>query len=465
MTDALLWCDEYLPDLYDMGMFDEEDTHDAVWEAFESLVTDTILDLLDDPVERDILHDQLLDAAQEWFRVHHELMIESLSPDPPTALLSRPQTDQHSADWYAQRSQRLTASEFSQILDGRRTALLRTKVLPTTDQQSGGPSASKPIAVAQPDGEMTATMWGHRFESVTRAIYEQELAGPGTVNDTLGRFQHQTIPWLSASPDGVVVTGDRAGRLVEIKSPKTRQPGEFVPSDYYAQMQIQMEVCDAEAVDFVEAQFAQRPVFHYMMGGWTALSEEDDAAIRKATWKGRIRVYGNAEVPASWIYRYTPPVEDLDDATLPSEEGLTLLEESIWWLTGFYPRTVLRNRTWWEETGWPAASLFWAEVESCRADPSCLPTSTRVTVIKEDADPIPDIGYAFRLPPAGGCGMSATADCGLPAVADCGLPATGVSQITAADYDWSGADEVEVTTGDDDNVIQLIGGWAGRKPM
>lgn len=443
MTDALAWCDEYLPDLYDAGMFDEEDTHDAVWEAFESIVTDTILDLLDDPTERDILHDQLLDAAQEWFREHHELMLESLTAEPPTALLSRPQTDQHSADWYAQRTHRLTASEFSQILDGRRTALLRAKLAPPGDAAaSGGPSAMKPIAIAQPDGEMVATLWGHRFESITRAIYEQELAGPNTVNDTLGRFQHQTVPWLSASPDGVVLSGIRAGRLVEIKSPKTRQPGEFVPADYYAQMQVQMEVCDAEAVDFVEAQFAQRPVFHYMMGGWVALPEDDDAAIRRATWKGRIQVYGHAESPSTWVYRYTAPVEELADAAssylTPIPEGdLPLLEESVWWLTGFYPRTVLRNRTWWDETGWPAASIFWAEVESLRADPAAAEalltaaaSSSRITVIKEDCDDSMS-AFAFRF---------------VPAVA----PTTAM-----ADFDE------EESVGD---TIQFVGGggWGGR---
>jgi hypothetical protein len=402
MTDTLAWCDEYLPDIYDVGMFDEEDTHDAVWDAFESLATDTVLDLLDDPTERDILHDQLLEAAQEWFQTHHELMLESLSADPPTALLSRPQTGQHSADWYAQRTHRLTASEFAQVLDGRRGALLRSKLSVTDMTQSYG--AMKPIALAQPDGEMSATLWGHRFESVTRAIYEQELAGPGTVNDTLGRFQHQTVPWLSASPDGVVVSGSRAGRLVEIKSPKTRQPGEFVPSDYYAQMQIQMEVCDSEAVDFVEAQFAQRPVFHYLMGGWTSLPDDDMVAIQRATWKGRIQVYGFSESPDTWAYRYTAPVEDLADAASaylsPVPDGdLPLLEESIWWLTGFFPRTVFRNPTWWEETGWPAASLFWAEVESLRADPAAATAlleaaTTRVTVVKEGATE----EFAFRIP-------------------------------------------------------------------
>jgi hypothetical protein len=419
MTDVLAWCDEYLPDLYDVGMFDEEDTHDAVWEAFESLVTDTILDLLDDPTERDILHDQLLDAAQEWFRSNHEIILESLSVEPPTALLSRPQTGQHSADWYAQRTHRLTASEFSQVLDGRRGALLRSKLVSLDPHPIQSFSAMKPIAIAQPDGEMSATLWGHRFESITRAIYEQELAGPNTVNDTLGRFQHQLVPWLSASPDGVVVSGTRAGRLVEIKSPKTRQPGEFVPSDYYAQMQIQMEVCDTDAVDFVEAQFSQRPVFHYLMGGWVSLSDDDTAAIQSASWKGRIQVYGYMETPDSWVYRYTAPVEDLGDAAAtyltPVPDGdLPLLEESIWWLTGFYPRTVLRNPAWWEETGWPAASLFWAEVESLRADPAALEAhmSSRITVIKESADAIPAgmEEFAFRFAPSVADGAAAIID-------------------------------------------------------
>lgn len=421
MTDTMTWCDDYLPDLYDVGMFDEEDTHDAVWEAFESLLADTVLDYIDDPITRDELHDEILDAAQEWFRAHHELMLESLTADPPTALLKRPQTDQHSADWYSQRAARLTASEFAQILDGRRAALLRSKLsagiaaaaaAAASDTDTPTPFHQRPIAIAQPDGEMTATLWGHRFESITRAIYEQELAGSGTVNDTLGRFQHLTTPWLSASPDGVVLSGERAGRLVEIKSPKTRQPGEFVPSDYYAQMQVQMEVCDAAAVDFVEAQFAQRPVFHYMMGGWLTLSDDDMESIKDARWKGRVQVYGHAEAPDTWTYRYTLPVEDLEDAAATyisvAPADLPLLEESIWWLTGFYPRTVLRNHTWWEETGWPAASMFWAELESLRGDPASAASvlaaaTTRVTVIKDEGG---DSASAVEhtLIPMGGCG-------------------------------------------------------------
>lgn len=127
--DILIWCDENLPDLYDPGMFDEEETADAVWDAVTQLVEDTLLVAFeDDPTsDKDALAERVHDAAEEWFRDRHELLVDSIPVAPPTALLERPQTAQHGADWYSQRAQRLTASEFSQILDGRRAALLRAK--------------------------------------------------------------------------------------------------------------------------------------------------------------------------------------------------------------------------------------------------------------------------------------------------------------------------------------------------
>ena len=342
MTDLDSWCDETLPELYDEGMFDCEEISDEVWEAVTAAM---------EPFEDDEeLASSILLVANAWFRAHHEIMLGLLCPTPVTALCNRPQIVQHTTDWYAQRRHRLTASEFAQILDGRRGALLRQKLSTETGDRVG----IAPVGIAQSDGEMNATTWGHRFESVTRRIYELEIAGVGTVCDTLGRFTHATIPWLSASPDGVVTHGSLQGRLVEIKSPKTRQPDEFVPYEYYVQMQVQMEVCDVEAVEFVEAQFAQRPVDSMTIG--------DHAAVAKARWKGEIEVRGHLEDSTSWRYRYTEPVEDAHEAIFPTDEQLPLLEHSVWWLTGWYPRTVLRNRGWWLSVGKPAAEAFWAEV-------------------------------------------------------------------------------------------------------
>jgi len=352
--DIAIWCDETLPLLYNPGLFDDEETTDDVWASVATAVNA----ISDCPDTADIL----MDAAADWFRENRELELDALYPLPDEMIeyfLSGPQTIQHSADWYAERRNRLTASEFSHILTGSRERLLKTKL-------ETGPSqvySQNTVALAQLNGDMVATSWGHRFEPVVRDIYELDIAGIKSVCDTLGRFTHRDYSWLSASPDGIVVSGPLTGRLLEIKAPKTRQPDTFVPMEYYAQMQVQMEVCNLDAVDFVEAQFRQAIV--YSINGNTEPFPE--AEITAARWKGCIAVYGHLNDPNTWVYSYSRPVQKMEDCSQPSiVQNLPLLESSVWWLgaNAWFPRTVLRNPIWWQEKGQPAAELFWAEVQS-----------------------------------------------------------------------------------------------------
>jgi hypothetical protein len=350
--DIAAWCDTILPTLYNPGLFDDEEITNDVWNMLEQEAS-----------ELGPEKEALLDAAADWFRQHRELEVDSLQTLTEAqikAILDTPQTVQHSADWYTQRRNRLTASEFSNVLTGSRERLLKTK-LDTTSQDR---PLQSPVALAQADGEMIATSWGHRFEPIVRSIYELELAGPNTVCDTLGRFTHRTYPWLSASPDGIVTKGPLAGRLREIKAPKNRQPDTYVPSEYYVQMQIQMEVCDLEAVDFVEAQFGQQVMYSI-----NQQDQEDFLDIEKlppAKWYGMIAVYGDLDTPSTWSYKYGEPAESIEDLMQPEPSDQPLLEVAVWYLKGWYPRTVLRNPNWWGSVGQPAAELFWAEVLSRR---------------------------------------------------------------------------------------------------
>lgn len=361
MSDYTAWCDTYLPDLFDPGLFDDEETTEETMDAVQQLFQETVIDLMDDETmtmeERTDMTDAAALAATAWFKAHKETLIAAIEPLPEPLLrqmTTREQVAQHSTDWYNQRRNRLTASEFAQILDGRRGALLRQKCVP---EGEGADSFGSTVALAQDDGEMTPFSWGHRFEPVVRALYELEIAGPGTVNDSLGRFTHRSIPYLSASPDGIVMKGALRGRLLEIKAPKSRQPGDFVPYEYYVQMQIQMEVADLEAVDFIEAQFKQRHV--------TEISEEDSIALHHAAWKGRIRVIANTVI-GTLRYVYSGPVEDVEEVMDPAppslDEDEAIVEDSIWWLVALYPRTVLRNADWWSTVAEPAAAAFWKDV-------------------------------------------------------------------------------------------------------
>lgn len=370
------WCDEYLPELYSPGFFDDEETTLTIRQEVTVLAQSTVLEFIDDEDARETLLEELQDAAEDWFRAHRDAEIDSLQPlseDAIAAILSRPQTTQHSGDWYAQRSNRLTASEFAKILDGRRGRLLREKIanVPGDWSQSN-------IGIATEDGKMNACIWGHRFEPIVRDIYELESAGVGTVSDTVGRFTHATIPWMSASPDGLVLRGPLAGRLVEIKAPYSRDPDEteFIYKDYYPQMQIQMEVCDLDAVDFTEAVFGQC---------YTTVIEEHAAEIAAARWKGYIRVLGKIEDSSTWKYQYTAPVEDLEDARFSDPNtDVSIVETSVWWLKNWYPRTVLRNRMWWETVAKPAAQLFWAQVVSGREAAALEPVPDSNTVVVKD---------------------------------------------------------------------------------
>jgi len=380
--DMAEWCDDNIYDLYNPGMFDSEEISETLWEAVHELL---------EPFEEELDERQsqlFMSVIEDWFRAHHSIVLDAIEPVPSetlSVLCSRPQVAQHSKEWYDEKKTAcLSSSEFHQILDGRRDALIRKKVqliLEQPEAEANGdgdvclaePASAIPVAISQEDGDMNALMWGHRFESVTRRIFEEELAGVGTVCDTLGRFKHEWIPFLRASLDGLILKGPLQGRLVEIKSPKSRIPGEFVKDDYYSQMQIQMEVTGLDAVEFVEAQFQQRHK--------TALTPEDVAEIDAASWKGELQVRGILENRSTWYYVYSNPVEDTKDIVMPPADTESVLEHSVWWLTGFSPRTVLRNHEWWETVGYPNTVKFEADLKARLEQELLNPTRTsRVTV-------------------------------------------------------------------------------------
>lgn len=97
------------------------------------------------------------------------------------------------------------------------------------------------------------TEWGHTLEPVIRAKYVEKNGV--TVYVPPSSIWHQTLPWLKATPDGIVL--DAAGRWLFV-GPQVKNIGlrmapawaDGVPTDYLIQGVVEMAVTDLPRIDF-----------------------------------------------------------------------------------------------------------------------------------------------------------------------------------------------------------------------
>jgi putative phage-type endonuclease len=140
----------------------------------------------------------------------------------------------------------ITASEVYKVFgseEARREVLLKKLEPPTT-------------ADAWKYNPIPALVWGTRFEPIAKQLYEE------TTRCTILEVscaQHPRVPFLGASPDGLIVPLDddprRYGRLVEFKCPMSRVEKPEIPIAYVHQMQMQMECTGIDECEYVEFRF------------------------------------------------------------------------------------------------------------------------------------------------------------------------------------------------------------------
>jgi len=307
----------------------------------------------------------------EYFLLQQTNHIRSLTPDnsAPGRLRNVFQTTQKSGSWHTESRDLLTGHEFGGICystPAKRSLTLSKKcgaVLPAGDDEIDETKHSKTVFLSSEEGNLSALKWGWRYEPVVRDLFERCVA-EGTVYDGLGRIRHPTLPRLAASPDGIITTGPRCGRLVEIKSPISRKLTGEIPLDYYCQMQLQAEVCDVAAVEYVECRCE---TFQPVDVDFTVLSAS------KIPWIGKICVVSpTADTsPDLYEYVYSPLFPNTQNglrdcvAWLPTNP-LVFHEVSYWFVRDWFTKTVLRNRRWWDAVGYPAYVEFWKEVDEAR---------------------------------------------------------------------------------------------------
>ncbi len=291
----------------------------------------------------------LSDALELFLREGENPSWIALTPDQRLAkvktIQEAPQIPQRSPEWYKNYSKVLTASEFSALFsfNKRRTDLVYSKVNPP--EQTGF------FRLACPTHEMNALGWGIRFEPVIKQLLEHrdkcKIFEPG-------RLQHPVNTHLAASPDGVIessVHPEQIGRLVEIKCPYSRVIGGDIPSDYWIQMQIQMEVTDIDECEYIEATLVSKKA-----------NQTEPVDLSGTTFQGILYLVENSQQSGDYKYVYG----DIGSSVIPPlPNGYVCIETIPWGLKTWHRKIVSRDRAWYEATK-PWQEAFWNDVEKVK---------------------------------------------------------------------------------------------------
>jgi hypothetical protein len=279
-------------------------------------------------------------------------------------LKAAPQTTQKSGAWHTEAREVLSGHEFGALCVGsasERANVIQKKCAPLAQrvaEDDADESTEQTVFLSGENG-LSAFKWGWRYEPVARQLFETLVAN-SPVYDGLGRVRHTTLPRLGASPDGLILEGPRAGRLLEIKCPISRIIDGKIPIRYYCQMQLQAEVCDVDAVDYVEVQFG-------------ILSTQEQLVNAKQPRIGTVCVTASSSDtdPSLYKYEYSPLFEATPEGYAAMQEwspiGPVILERTQWYVKDWFTTTVMRNRRWWHEVGFPAYTKFWDDVDALRA--------------------------------------------------------------------------------------------------
>jgi hypothetical protein len=270
------------------------------------------------------------------------------------ALCAREQVEQRTPEWYAQMANVISASELGVLFGPARAraqmVMSKTK-LPEPRNQALSCSSDR----------MGPFDWGIRFEPVVKQIYCYKYHA--TIKD-LGRLVDLEDKRCTASPDGLVYTGPRAGRLIEIKCPVTREPDGVVPKEYYMQMQMQLRVSGCKACDYVEVQF----ISPY---------SKDINRVGPGLYTGEIALIYDKDT-TSMRYEYGPVNEEVVPCLQKNE---MLLERIPWSVYSWQEQVVLQNPDWWSGIK-PAIDAFWLDVEKAKRGefevPAAKPRKTPV---------------------------------------------------------------------------------------
>lgn len=261
--------------------------------------------------------------------------------------------EQKSEEWYKVRNDLITASDFAQALGkgkfGNADQILKKKVQPSSEDAFSGGN----IFFA----------WGNMFEPVANDIYSK-LHHNVTIHE-FGLLKHPKLDFFGASPDGI----SDVGVMLEIKCPYKRkiESGSEVPTQYYYQIQGQLEVCGLKECDYFECQFQMYD------GRETFYRNYSNDCV-----KGAIIVYFNEQGNKAYKYspivmgQYTNTTNQVSQTEFEGwvDEHLTedCIEVKYWYLNTFNLQRVSLDKQFVDEK-LKELGAFWKRVLHYRQNP------------------------------------------------------------------------------------------------
>lgn len=259
-----------------------------------------------------------------------------------------PQPDQRTDEWYMFRHKYLTASSIWKVFStpGARNQLIYDKCKPLDTNKYKGVCTSSPMH------------WGNKYEPVSILWYEKTFT---TKISDFGCIPHNTIGHVAASPDGINTCShsDRYGRMLEVKNIVNRDITGIPKSEYWIQMQLQMEVCELNECDFLETRFTEYDTEEEFRDDGTFQKTQDDKH------KGIILYFMEDGKP---LYEYAPFMCTQEEFTIwestimAKNVNLTWVQTIYWKLQEISCVLVLRNKTWFRGAV-PVLEEFWEIIQ------------------------------------------------------------------------------------------------------
>jgi putative phage-type endonuclease len=219
----------------------------------------------------------------------------------------------------------------------------------------------------KPDAPMVR---GTRYEPILRYLYEELNESKVEEFDCV---IHSKIPFIGASPDGIIVSGKNVGRMLEIKCPmpdSVIKDGDLVRIEYWYQIQVQMEVCELEECDYFRVVVRDFPTI------------EDAKMFISGIPRDEILLFGTVwSHPESGKHgrgNYRQWTRTFNPYNLESQIGQSLSQKDI--LSIVYRHYVIlkkdvfqclvrRNEDWFYDVYLPHAEEVWEEIQRGREDP------------------------------------------------------------------------------------------------